>query len=239
MTDAKAFRRYIFELYFDPARLLELDDDQHLQRIERFLDALAPLHPVLENWYLCGDSLRDALSHNVTEHRQDLAKALSRDRRTRAVELVLWNGEEDPLKGGLSLDYEASGRAVSTRLQLEDAGSLLQVFDAPASSFVAIFLAALEIWPESTWGMLAPYTYFVHQRTFPDRRSIGWIGFCPHPLRATDFPAATELVDIPGRGTLLLNGREPMDETRREHFERVGEADIKLMELGYLPPLRG
>ncbi|ERW97375.1 hypothetical protein Q017_00383, partial [Pseudomonas aeruginosa BWHPSA004] len=61
----------------------------------------------------------------------------------------------------------------------------------------------------------------------------------PHPLRATDFPAATELVDIPGRGTLLLNGREPMDETRREHFERVGEADIKLMELGYLPPLRG
>ncbi len=152
MTDAKAFRRYIFELYFDPARLLELDDDQHLQRIERFLDALAPLHPVLENWYLCGDSLRDALSHNVTEHRQDLAKALSRDRRTRAVELVLWNGEEDPLKGGLSLDYEASGRAVSTRLQLEDAGSLLQVFDAPASSFVAIFLAALEIWPETTWA---------------------------------------------------------------------------------------
>ncbi|MBK4512793.1 hypothetical protein JJP78_24725, partial [Enterobacter hormaechei] len=62
MTDAKAFRRYIFELYFDPARLLALDDDQHLQRIERFLDALAPLHPVLENWYLCGDSLRDALS---------------------------------------------------------------------------------------------------------------------------------------------------------------------------------
>lgn len=183
--------------------------------------------------------LRDALSHNVTEHRQDLAKALSRDRRTRAVELVLWNGEEDPLKGGLSLDYEASGRAVSSRLQLEDAGSLLQVFDAPASSFVAIFLAALEIWPETTWGMLAPHTYFVHQRTFPDRRSIGWIGFCPHPLRATDFPAATELVDIPGRGTLLLNGREPMDETRREHFERVGEADIKLMELGYLPPLRG
>lgn len=177
MTDAKAFRRYIFELYFDPARLLELDDDQHLQRIERFLDALAPLHPVLENWYLCGDSLRDALSHNVTEHRQDLAKALSRDRRTRAVELVLWNGEEDPLKGGLSLDYEASGRAVSSRLQLEDAGSLLQVFDAPASSFVAIFLAALEIWPETTWGMLAPHTYFVHQRTFPDRRSIGWIGF--------------------------------------------------------------
>ncbi|MBN0281199.1 hypothetical protein JTM76_36350, partial [Pseudomonas aeruginosa] len=92
---------------------------------------------------------------NVTEHRQDLAKALSRDRRTRAVELVLWNGDEDPLKGGLSLDYEASGRAVSTRLQLEDAGSLLQVFDAPASSFVAIFLAALEIWPETTWGMLA------------------------------------------------------------------------------------
>ncbi len=118
---------------------------------------------------------------------------------------------------------------------MEDAGSLLQVFDAPASSFVAIFLAALEIWPETTWGMLAPHAYFVHQRTFPDRRSIGWIGFCPHPLRATDFPAATELVDIPGRGTLLLNGREPMDETRREHFERVGEADIKLMELGYLP----
>ncbi|MDU2612195.1 MAG: hypothetical protein E7C76_15210, partial [Pseudomonas aeruginosa] len=27
MTDAKAFRRYIFELYFDPARLLALDDD--------------------------------------------------------------------------------------------------------------------------------------------------------------------------------------------------------------------
>ena len=90
-------------------------------------------------------------------------------------------------QGGLSLDYEASGRAVSTRLQLEDAGSLLQVFDAPASSFVAIFLAALEIWPETTWGMLAPHAYFVHQRTFPDRRSIGWIGFCPHPLRATDF----------------------------------------------------
>lgn len=132
---------------------------------------------------------------------------------------------------------QRQGRLVQA--PVEDAGSLLQVFDAPASSFVAIFLAALEIWPETTWGMLAPHAYFIHQRTFPDRRSIGWIGFCPHPLRATDFPAATELVDIPGRGTLLLNGREPMDETRREHFECVGEADIKLMELGYLPPLRG
>ena len=168
-------------------------------------------HPVLENWYLCGDS--PARRPQPQRHRAPPGsrQGLSRDRRTRAVELVLWNGEEDPLGAGCRWTTRPAAGAVSTRLQLEDAGSLLQVFDAPASSFVAIFLAALEIWPETTWGMLAPHTYFVHQRTFPDRRSIGWIGFCPHPL-GHGLPGGYGLVDIPGRGTLLLNGREPMDE---------------------------
>lgn len=86
--------------------------------------------------------------------------------------------------------------------------------------------------------MLTSHAYFVYQRIFPDRHSIGWVGFYPYPLGVTDFPAATELVDISGRGTLLLNDREPADETRREHFGRVGRADVRLMELGYLPLLR-
>lgn len=61
------------------------------------------------------------------------------------MELVLWNGKEDPFGGRLLLDYKASGRVASSRLQLENVGSLLQVFDALASSFVVIFLTALEI----------------------------------------------------------------------------------------------
>ena len=44
-----------------------------------------------------------------------------------------------------------------------------------------------------------------------------------------------ELITIPERGTIIVNTAEPMDEENPQHLKVVGETDIKLVELGYLP----
>ncbi|KRW58810.1 hypothetical protein AO726_14935 [Pseudomonas sp. TTU2014-080ASC] len=57
----------------------------------------------------------------------------------------------------------------------------------------------------------------------------------PQELNRSDFPDAKELIDIPGRGTVMVNVEQVMDERNRDHSRIVGTHDTKLVELGYLP----
>ncbi|WP_239990616.1 MULTISPECIES: Imm52 family immunity protein [unclassified Pseudomonas] len=95
--------------------------------------------------------------------------------------------------------------------------------------------AAVDLWPEIYWGVAAPNEYFRKQRVFQDRQTIGWIGYCPHPLSAADFPEVAELRPTQSKGTIVVACPGIMDEKNVQHVQVVGDTDIKLVELGLLP----
>lgn len=143
--------------------------------------------------------------------------------------------QEDPLKGGLALSYDAHDMESISSMDFEDAGALVSALENPRPVLVEMLRLALSIWTEIDWGVIAPGRYYLDGQTFSDRQTIGWIGFCPHSLNPGDFSDADELIDIPGRGTILVSSAQVMDERNKEHFRIVGELDTKLVELGYLP----
>jgi hypothetical protein len=103
---------------------------------------------------------------------------------------------------------------------------------------VGMMRTAVEFWPEIEWGVVVPEDYYLKYRVFTDRLTAGWIGYCPQTLKKSDFSSAEEIIDIPERGSIIVSSSDVMNEKNREHYERVGDIDTKLVELGCLPLFR-
>lgn len=235
---ANSFRSFVFKMRFDKRAIAAVPHEAQLERIRRYLGALGDVHPVLEKWYLQGASVQEALSHDALSDAQTLSQAAAARFDAEFptwLSLSVWNGQEDPLQGGLAFSYDAHDMDSISSMDFEDAGALVSALENPRPVLVEMLRLAVSIWPEIDWGVIAPGRYYLDEQVFPDRQTVGWIGFCPHSLNPSDFPDADELIDIPDRGTLLVSCAQVMDERNREHFRRVGTLDTKLVEFGYLP----
>lgn len=242
---AKAFRKFTFRMRFNKARIASVARDEQVERSVSFLKTIGGLSPILKDWYLCGDSPESAKRFNVVDSPEYLHKEVMdwvNDQdgdMSRATQYSLWNGEENIFKGGLSLSYFAHDiEMMPAYIEFEDAGALVMALPDVKDVLVGIMSAAVEFWPEIEWGVVAPEDYYLKYRVFTDRLTAGWIGYCPYPLKNADFSSAAEVVDIPGRGSIIVSSSEVMNEKNREHYERVGDIDKKLVELGYLPMFR-
>ncbi|WP_312446731.1 Imm52 family immunity protein [Stutzerimonas nitrititolerans] len=232
------FQSFVFQMRFDKQAISKVSHDEQIERIFRYLHALGELRPLLGRWFLQADSLSEALSLDVMNapHLLEQAVAKNFDADFPAwLSLSVWNGEQNPLKGGLSFQYDAHDMESVASMGFEDAGALVMALDDPQPILLAMMRIAVSIWPEIDWGVIAPEEYYLDGKVFPDRQTIGWIGFCPHALRPSDYPDATVLLEVPGRGTLVVTCPEVMDPSNREHFRAVGTIDTKLVELDYLP----
>ena len=235
---ANSFRSFVFKMHFDKQAIAAVPHEEQLGRIRRYLGALGSVHPLLGKWYLQGASVKEALSHEVLSEARILSQAAAARFDAEFptwLSLSVWNGQEDPLQGGLAFSYDAHDMESISSMDFEEAGALVSALENPRPVLVAMLRLAVSIWPEIDWGVIAPGRYYLDEQVFPDRQTIGWIGFCPHSLDPGDFPDADELIDIPERGTLMVSCAQVMDERNREHFRRVGTLDTKLVELGYLP----
>lgn len=235
---ANSFRSFVFKMRFNKSAIAAVPHEEQLERIHRYLSTLGQLHPLLGKWYLQGASVQDALSNDVLSSPQALSQAAAASFDAEYptwLSVAVWNGQEDPLKGGLAFSYDAHDMESISSMDFEDAGALVSALENPRPVLVEMLRLALSIWPEIDWGVIAPGRYYLDGQTFSDRQTIGWIGFCPHPLNPGDFSDADELIDIPGRGTILVSSAQVMDEYNKEHFRIPGTLDTKLVELGYLP----
>lgn len=231
------FKSFAFEMRFDKAAISSVPPKEQVERALNYLAALGELHPILANWYLKGDSLEQALEKNALTNRGYLMNeaGLNMDHTPDAVKFAVWNGIEDPLQGGLTFRYNAHAKRSMSTMSFNDGGALLSALTEPRALLLEMMRRAVVAWPEIDWGVIAPEEYYLDGKVFPDRQTIGWIGFCPYALRPSDYPDATVLLEVPGRGTLVVTCPEVMDPSNREHFRAVGTIDTKLVELGYLP----
>jgi len=239
---AASFWSFVFKLRFDMQSIAAVSHEEQLTRVGRYLHALAGLHPRLANWYLQGASVREALGHDVLSNPQTLSQAAAASHVVdypNWLSLSVWNGIEDPLQGGLTFSYDAHDMDSISSMDFEDAGALVCSIDNPRDVLVEMLRLAVTIWKEVDWAVIASGGYYLDKQVFPDRQTIGWSGFCPHTLNPVDFPEADNLIDIPGRGTLVISCSPVMDEHSREHFKKVGAIDTKLVELGLLPFFNG
>lgn len=98
------FQSFVFQMRFDKQAISKVSHDEQIERIFRYLHALGELRPLLGRWFLQADSLSEALSLNVMNAPHLLEQAVTKnfDADFPAwLSLSVWNGEQNPLKGGL------------------------------------------------------------------------------------------------------------------------------------------
>lgn len=239
---AKTFKSFFFGMRFNKQKIAQVPREEQLARSLEFFSKIGALHPLLKNWYLGGNSPEEGLRFNVVENPEYLRREADSwlggngQVNTKRTKYVLWNGQVDPLKGALSVLYDGHDLDISmSSLEFEDAGFLLLAIPNARDILIGMMRASVEIWPEIEWAVIAPQDYYLDFKVFKDRQTIGWIGYCPQQLKKEEFPEADELISIPERGTILVSCPGVMDEKNKNHYERVGDIDTKLTELGYLP----
>lgn len=231
-------RNFVFLLRFDKRYIVSVPRNEQVDRAISFLGKLGSLSPLMRNWYLQSRSIKDALSKNVILAPDFLKKKVEDNYDPRFPDLLefsVWNGEEDLLKGGVAFHYSAHNMNSVSAMRFEDAGALLASSPNARSVFVEIIKLAVNTWPEIDWVSIAPAAYYQSGKVFKDRQTIGWIGYCPQELTKEMLPEAEDLISIPERGTIVVTCPGVMDEKDKEHYERVGDIDTKLVEPGYLP----
>jgi hypothetical protein len=232
------FKSFIFTFRFNKQAITSLALETQVEKAADFLRQAGAISPLLANWYLQGKSLKDSLSTNVSNNTQALIDKVKRAHDPDLPDLTefsVWNAIQDPLEGGVAFHYSAHNLDSVSAMSFEDAGALLMKLAHPEETFTKIINLAVNIWPEIDWVTVVPANYFRKGRVFKDRQTIGWIGFCPQPLKQEDFPQAHKLVPVPDRGTIIVSCPEVMNEQNLDHFGQVGDIDTKLVELGYLP----
>ncbi|MGE8365121.1 Imm52 family immunity protein [Cupriavidus sp.] len=234
------FKRFNFKLSFDKQRISRVPVHVQIDRSLTFLKAMGQIDPILKNWLLCAEGKDDGLTHNVLLDQSSLLREIESwkdsDSDVNDMSFVLWNGVSNPLKGGLSITYHArSGGSLPAYIEFSEAGTLARCLQDPRQGIVELMNTAADLWPEIYWGVAAPNEYLRKQRVFQDRQTVGWIGYCPHPLSTADFPNVAELRATQSQGTIIVSCPGIMDEKNVQHVKVAGETDIKLVELGLLP----
>ncbi|ROL64156.1 hypothetical protein BK634_28750 [Pseudomonas chlororaphis] len=232
------FRKCSFVLRFHKPSIVQVPHSVQLHRAECFLAELAEVHPLLGDWFFQAGSKRQALGKRLQDHpgalQEEAARQADEDFPTQ-LEFSVWNGVDDPLQGGLAFHYSAHDGAAMAGMHFEDAGALVMAVSDVKSLVLQVMQLALERWPEIDWCVFAPSDHYRRGKVFKDRQTIGWIGFCPHLLQAQDFADAEQLIEVAGRGTLIVSTPQLLDERTAEHVQRVANIDSTLMELGLLP----
>ncbi len=242
MRKAASFKGFFFGMHFSKEKIVQVSREEQLARSAELFERIGNLHPLLKNWYRGGNSPKEGLRFNVVENPEYLREEADswcdddgyvNPKRTK---YVLWNGQVDPFKGALSISYDGHDMTINRpSIKFEDVGFLLLAIPDARDILIGMMRAVVEIWPEIEWGVIAPRNYYLDYRVFNDRQTIGWIGYCPQKLTKEMLPEAEDLISIPDRGTIVVTCPGVMDEKNKERYERVGDIDTKLVELGYLP----
>ncbi|NWC11986.1 immunity 52 family protein [Pseudomonas agarici] len=78
-------------------------------------------------------------------------------------------------------------------------------------------------------------TYETDFCTFPHRKCVGWMAFVPRAVTSEQLPLAAEIIDIPGKGTVIVTVKEPFELTNMAHIRRANEIEMDMVDLDLLP----
>lgn len=71
--------------------------------------------------------------------------------------------------------------------------------------------------------------------TFPHRKCIGWMAFIPQIVTSKQLPLAAEIININGKGTVIVSVTEPFNLSNLGHIQRANEIEMDMVDLDLLP----
>ena len=223
------------------------------QRMARCLSCLADCDASLSQWYQTGDSLEEALQHEVRLSEEALESLLlaSRNRSGNGRDVFealgftvgLWNGDVDP-NGGVgimmscgkyapipaanfcSLDWPRQGPLTERLLQLP---ALLTLLECQVTAW------------QPEWGVVESRTYR-ELMPFPTggEPSMGWLVYLSD-TRGTipPLPSPARVVRLDSYGSVIVLTEERFTASSPEHVAHAARVGAMLGDAGLLKPLWG
>lgn len=219
-----------------------LEDD--LESLFQLRQNLRQLSPKLVDWYLGGNSEKEALLYSAFDENGPttaliavLKEKLSHEKDAIPImrSLGLWNGEEQINGATMGLFFrqvkDPSSITFSTRLQdFLTYRNVLQVTQK-----------MVEVW-RPRFVSVEPVFY---DSVFKDRPGVGWMLFLPRVLTVQQVPDARALVPVTGKdekgkdrviGTIIVSVTdEPFSDQNPEHVKIANAIEIRLVDQDLLP----
>ncbi len=238
----------LFSQHRDRADLPGGDFFYHFDRLRPIVNLLRQKDRHMEEWYLKGGNLSDALRfsvYGVDERPRKTAvdELIRRYKEKKSVDtkvVGIWNGEKSD-DDGASLAFSIDGEGVLPRLldfNLNERGEGVSRLGS-YQSVAEIVAKVAEIYGSSyvTYG---PRKY-VSKKIFQDRPGVSWMLYLPRVLTVMDVPEARALISVmqdDGRqqGTIIVSVTDAVfDVNNQAHVKVANAIEIRLADQDMLP----
>ena len=229
--------------------LQNADFEFHLSRLRPVIDMLASRDKMLSNWYLQGNSVKEALRYRVYgDDHQPLQQAIdefNKEYRGESQEdpkvIGMWNGAELDEDGATFLITIDGGNVLSQKFDFdiyEKENGLSRLGDY--RSVAQIIAKIVELY-SSFYVMYCPRPYFEKQ-IFADRPGVGWMLYLPHTLTSAEVPEAGDLIPVmlngKQQGTIIVSVTDSVfNLDNLEHIKNANDIEIRLADQHLLPRL--
>ncbi|MBB5421017.1 hypothetical protein QF000_005411 [Paraburkholderia atlantica] len=218
----------------------------HFERLRPVIELLARKDRLLENWYLKGDDLGEALKYHAYED-----DCPTKDAMNEVADRYKGKGEDAPKTIGIWNGVQADDSGAAFSISIDGGRLLPQSFElamdekSHASSRLGGFRSVAEVVAkvaeiyDSFYVTFGPRKYF-EQQVFDDRLGVSWMLYLPHVLTPAQVPEARDLIPVmrdgKQQGTIVVSVTdEVFDVHNREHVKAANDIEIRLADQDLLP----
>jgi hypothetical protein len=239
MTTKPLDVRFEAQYRFDPERVPDQFDD--LTALFRFRQHLRTLSPHLKQWFLGGNSKKEALLYEAFDEHGPAAALIAvlreKERMKTKTNLAtvrsvgFWNGEDDDNGASMGVLFRDQGGPCIANLE-NNCPDIIS-YEAVRS----VVTAMVEIW-SPLFVSAAPIFY---DSVFKDRPGVGWMLFLPKVVTGGQVPEARDLVAVYGPdkkqiGTIIVSVTDgAFSEQNPEHIKIANAIEVRLVDQDLLP----
>ncbi len=223
-----------------------LSPEQSYARVENIINEVKKIHPGFVFWYGGMNKAEDRLvrfdQRNLFIDRLRLSVDQGYEHEGVSVLVTTYDDDNNPKKpGGAKIWFSPEGSFLNFDLfkPVETFGEV-ETFNICRAIFLSLAKAepmtfAFVNITDKLPGKEFIDTYETDFCTFPHRKCVGWMAFVPHVVTSEQLPLAAEIIDIPGKGTVIVTVKEPFELTNMAHIRRANEIEMDMVDLDFLP----
>ncbi|MCC8402731.1 immunity 52 family protein [Paraburkholderia sp. MMS20-SJTN17] len=236
----------LFSQHRDPDNIPSRAFFFHFERLRPVIELLVRKDRLLENWYLKGDNLEEALKYRAYEDDRPTKDAVNE-----VADRYKGKGENAPKTIGIWNGIQSDDSGAAFSISIDGDRLLPQSFELAideknhVSSRLGGFRSVAEVVGKIAeiydpfYVTFGPRKYFEKQ-VFDDRPGVSWMLYLPHVLTPTQVPEARALIPVmrdgKQQGTIIVSVTdEVFDVNNRAHVKVANDIEIRLADQDLLP----
>ncbi|NZA24918.1 immunity 52 family protein [Luteimonas sp. SJ-92] len=225
-----------------------LDAEAGYRRVQRLLDAFRRVVPDLQHWH--GGLNTPRQKYVEFFDKEAMLERIDERMKQYAAEFIhlphgfLIHLDSDTSSkrtpGLFELGYTPTERSIFLDIYRPD-----EAFGPSAAQVVRDVLTAIVELEEVEYAFVdvrdrvpdkpRPTTYLVSYAAFLHRKALGWMGYVPRRVTADQLPSAAELVQVPGKGTVIVAVNDAFSLANKAHIKQANIVEMELVDLDLLP----